>query len=159
MRPVSELLLHKQMNWPLCDIDERNGPFEFAPESHLLPVAEAHRRIQSGELPLRRLTMRKGDVIVRDPSCLHRASPNCTAAPRPMLILSWSVSADTAAGKGNICPGIDRRVLATLSDEQQHLLRAIQPQHGAPHASLSSLLRVGRVSGRATGLTEDDAIW
>ena len=104
-------------------------------------------------------------------------NPPLRCAPWPFRPLQWRacpavectddfpgdfqryLAKDIAAGKGNICPGIDRRVLATLSDEQQHLVRAIQPQDGPPHASLSSLLSVGRVSGRATGLTEDDAIW
>ena len=138
------------INWPLCDVDEANGPFEFAPGSHLLPVPDAHLQIQSGELPLRRLTMRKGDIIIRDPCCLHRASPNCTAVPRPMLVLSWSVSQNVAMGKGNICPGIESRVLEQLGDEQRKLLRAIKPQTGPPHASLSSLLPLG--------LTAEDAI-
>jgi hypothetical protein len=50
-------------------------PFEMAPGSHRFPVAEAQRMIASGVLPLRRLLMRRGDVLVRDPCCLHRGAP------------------------------------------------------------------------------------
>ena len=43
--------------------------------------------------PGARLLMDEGDVLVRDPRTVHRASPNLTAAPRPMqpgAIVSFS---------------------------------------------------------------------
>ena len=67
------------VNWPLCRIDERNGPFEMAissPGTHRLPDTEARRVIESGEATLQRVLMEEGDVLVRDPRNVHRASPN-----------------------------------------------------------------------------------
>ena len=126
------------MNWPLIDIDDTNGPFEMAPGSHLLPVNEAHHKIAVGDLPLRRLTMKRGDVLVRDPCCLHRGSPNLTDTARPMCILSFSESRDVAAQAGNRAPAVQRRVLEGLSVEQRWVLRAIPPVENAPHANVDN---------------------
>eukprot|EP01044_Picomonas_judraskeda_P004782 COSAG03_NODE_429_length_7977_cov_3.949606_5_plen_156_part_00 len=126
------------MNWPLVDIDDANGPFEMAAGSHLYPVDEAHRLIAAGELPLRRLLMMRGDVLVRNPCCLHRGSPNVTETPRPMCILSFSESEDAAANAGNRAPAVQRSVLEGLSAEQRWVLRAIPSVEGAPHANVGS---------------------
>jgi hypothetical protein len=70
---------HVAVNWPLCTIDESNGPFEMAvssPGTHRRPDTEARRAIESGEATLQRLLMDEGDVLVRDPRTVHRASPN-----------------------------------------------------------------------------------
>jgi hypothetical protein len=56
------------INWPLVDVDERNGPFKMAVggRTHAKPAIEARALIESGEAELQRLMMRVGDVLVRD---------------------------------------------------------------------------------------------
>ena len=53
------------VNWPLCDVDERNGLFEIQPGSHRVPIIQAHQDLLDGTRPLLRLLMRRGDVLVR----------------------------------------------------------------------------------------------
>ena len=140
------------LNWPLCDIDDRNGPFEMAAGTHRLvgqcradqgpffpELEHAHRRIVDGSMPLRRLLMRKGDLMIRDPRCLHRASPNLTTADRPMMVIFFLASAERAASFSHRCPGMTRDTWRSLSGAQQRLLRAIPVvgEEGA-HAALGS---------------------
>ena len=140
------------LNWPLCDIDDENGPFEMAAGTHHLvgqcrvdqgpffpELEQAHRRIVDSTMPLRRLHMRKGDLMIRDPRCLHRASPNLTTADRPMMVIFFLASAERAASRSNRCPGMTRSTWRGLSGAQQRLLRAIPVvgEEGA-HAALGS---------------------
>jgi hypothetical protein len=125
-------------NWGLVNIDERNGPVEIAPGSHRFPLREAHRRIADGRTLLLRVTLRKGDLLLRDLRTLHRGSPNVRDQPRPHLTLTFSPTAEAAAAKGNICPGIQRTVYEGLGGQGQHLLRAIKRMDGCPHAALGS---------------------
>jgi ectoine hydroxylase-related dioxygenase (phytanoyl-CoA dioxygenase family) len=95
------------LNWPLTDIDDENGPFEMAAGTQRLvgqcradgsdryypQLAEAHRQISTGALPLRRLHMRKGDLMIRDPRCLHRCdlsetNGECKSALRTHRVIS-----------------------------------------------------------------------
>ena len=82
------------VNWPFVDVTPERGPFQMAEGTHLLPKAEALARIEAGEIPLKSLLMEVGDVMIRDPRCLHRGSPNLTSTPRVM------------AGFGLVRPGI-----------------------------------------------------
>lgn len=78
------------INWPLVDVTEENGPFEMAVggRTHVKPAVETRALVESGQAELQRLTMRVGDVLVRDIRCVHRASPNLTTQPRPMLVMA-----------------------------------------------------------------------
>ena len=78
------------INWPLVDVTEQNGPFEMAigGRTHVKPAIEARALVESGHAELQRLTMRVGDVLVRDIRCVHRGSPNLTGKPRPMLVMA-----------------------------------------------------------------------
>jgi ectoine hydroxylase-related dioxygenase (phytanoyl-CoA dioxygenase family) len=46
--------------------------------------------IQSGEIPLVRCYMRRGDVMIRDVRHIHRGTPNRTGTPRPMVVIGYS---------------------------------------------------------------------
>lgn len=78
------------VNFPLVDVTGENGPFEIARATHMLPKAEALRRLESGEARLKPLAMKAGDVMIRDVRGLHRGTPNRTDAPRPMVVLGYS---------------------------------------------------------------------
>jgi ectoine hydroxylase-related dioxygenase (phytanoyl-CoA dioxygenase family) len=127
------------LNWPLCDIDDDNGPFEIAAGMHrlvgqcrvdrhdsfFLELEQAHRQIVDGNLPLRRLHMRKGDMMIRDPRCLHRASPNLTTVDRPMMVILFLASAERAKSQSNHCPSMTQDTWESLGGAQQRLLRVI----------------------------------
>lgn len=74
---------------PLVDITDDTGFLEYAPGTHLLPRAEALRRIEAGEVPLVRPALRRGDVMIRDVRHLHRAGPNRLAHPRPTIVAGY----------------------------------------------------------------------
>jgi hypothetical protein len=78
------------VNFPLVEVTPENGPFEVARGTHLLPKEDALRLIERGEINLEALTMRLGDVMVRDVRALHRGTPNRTNAPRPMVVIGYS---------------------------------------------------------------------
>ena len=81
------------VNYPFVDVTPERGPFEVARGSHLLPKEEALQKIAAGEIPLEPLLSETGDVLIRNPLCLHRGSPNCTDTPRPVAVIgchrSW----------------------------------------------------------------------
>ena len=76
------------VNFSFVDVTEENGPFEIAPGTHRLPKEEALEQIKHGEIPLEPLFLEIGDVLIRDPRCLHRGTPNRTAIPRPVAVIS-----------------------------------------------------------------------
>jgi len=78
------------VNFPLVDVTPENGPMEIARATHLLPRAEAMRRIEAGEVKLEPVLMKAGDVIIRDVRGLHRGTPNRTPEPRPMVVIGYS---------------------------------------------------------------------
>ncbi|CAF1167382.1 unnamed protein product [Adineta steineri] len=78
------------VNFPLVDCHSENGPLEMAPSTHLLAKDEALRRIQSGEICLEQVLMKRGDILIRDVRHIHRGTPNKTDEPRPMVVLGYS---------------------------------------------------------------------
>lgn len=78
------------VNFPLVDVTEENGPLEYAPGTHMLSKDDGMRRIASGEIPLVKAYMNRGDVLIRDVRHIHRGTPNRTAVPRPMIVIGYS---------------------------------------------------------------------
>ena len=78
------------VNFPLVDVTDEMGPLEYAPGTHMLSKAEGMRRIESGETPLVRAYMNRGDVMIRDVRHIHRGTPNVTGIPRPMVVIGYS---------------------------------------------------------------------
>src|SRR3954471_16043825 len=78
------------VNFPLVDVTPENGPTEIARRTHMMAKEHGLRRMQAGEIELEPVTMRLGDVMVRDVRGLHRGSPNRTETPRPMVGLGYS---------------------------------------------------------------------
>jgi ectoine hydroxylase-related dioxygenase (phytanoyl-CoA dioxygenase family) len=78
------------VNFPLVDVTEENGPMEYAPGTHMISKAEGMRRVATGEVPLVRALMNRGDVMIRDVRHIHRGTPNRTATPRPMVVIGYN---------------------------------------------------------------------
>ncbi len=78
------------VNFPLVDVTDENGPLEWAPGTHMMSKAEGMAKIESGEIPLQRLYMNRGDVLIRDVRHIHRGTPNRTDTPRPMVVVGYS---------------------------------------------------------------------
>jgi len=78
------------VNFPLVDVTDETGPMEYAPGTHMLSKAEGMARIASGEIPLVRAYMQRGDVMIRDVRHIHRGTPNRSATPRPMVVIGYS---------------------------------------------------------------------
>jgi ectoine hydroxylase-related dioxygenase (phytanoyl-CoA dioxygenase family) len=75
---------------PLVDVTDDNGPMEYAPGAQRLSRDEGMAQAASGEIPLVRAHMAKGDVMIRDVRHLCRGTPNRTGSPRPMVVLGYS---------------------------------------------------------------------
>ena len=78
------------VNFPLVDSNSENGPLEMTRSTHLLDKDEALRRIESGEIPIEQVLMKRGDILIRDVRHIHRGTPNLTDQPRPMVVLGYS---------------------------------------------------------------------
>jgi len=78
------------VNFPLVDVTDETGPMEYAPGTHMLSKADGMARIASGEIPLVRAYMNRGDVMIRDVRHIHRGTPNLSATPRPMVVIGYS---------------------------------------------------------------------
>ncbi|MDX6272376.1 MAG: hypothetical protein QOD28_3599 [Acidobacteriota bacterium] len=108
------------VNFPLVEVTRENGPFEVARGTHMLPRDEALHLIETGERKLEALTMRLGDVIVRDVRALHRGTPNLTPEPRPMVVIGYS---RRWLLRPEVTIHIPRHVHETLSERARRMLR------------------------------------
>ena len=75
------------VNFPFVDFTPQRGPFEVARGTHLLPKEEALAKINAGDIALEPQFMQAGDVLIRDPRCLHRGSPNRSETPRVVALI------------------------------------------------------------------------
>lgn len=108
------------VNFPLVEVTTENGPFEVAPGTHMLSKEEGLRRIEAGEIQLVSMTMRLGDVMIRDVRGLHRGTPNRTETPRPMVVIGYS---RRWLFRPEVSIRVPRASLDTLSERARRLLR------------------------------------
>lgn len=108
------------VNFPLVDVTLENGPFEVARGTHMMSKSEGLRRLDTGDATLEAITMRLGDVMIRDVRGLHRGTPNRTAAPRPMVVIGYSRH---WLFRPEVNIRIPRRTFVGLSERARHLLR------------------------------------
>jgi hypothetical protein len=108
------------VNFPLVDVDIRNGPFEVARGTHMMSKSEGLRRIESGEVKLEPVTMKLGDVMIRDVRHLHRGTPNLTEVPRPMVVIGYS---RRWLYRPEVNIRVPRAILSSLSERARFLLR------------------------------------
>ncbi len=111
------------MNWPFVDVTPERGPFQVAAGTHLMPPEEAIAKIDSGEIPLKSLLMQVGDLLIRDPRCLHRGSPNQTDTPRVVAVVSFMRS--WYCRRRSDTHPIARSVWECLSEREKRLLKRI----------------------------------
>ena len=112
------------VNFAMVDVREDNGPFEVADGTHLLPRSEALERIEQGDAPLRKLLLKVGDVLIRDPRCLHRGTPNTTDTPRPVAVFSFERAWYRLISLRHHNP-VRRSFYETLSELEQEVLKRI----------------------------------
>lgn len=109
------------VSFGLSRITRANGPIEIAPGTHRLALGEALRAVRAGEVPLLRVEMEVGDVLIRHPWALHRGSPNLTPVPRALVTIRyvrrWYADASREVS------AIPRAVWDALSAEEQGLMR------------------------------------
>jgi hypothetical protein len=108
------------VNFPLVDVTLENGPIEVARGTHMLPKEEALARIAAGTTKLEPITMKLGDVMVRDVRGLHRGTANRTDVPRPMVVIGYS---RRWLFRPEVSIRVPRGALAGLSDRGRDLLR------------------------------------
>ena len=122
------------VNFSLVDVREENGPFEVADSTHLLPRPRALEQIDQGEVPLRKLLLQVGDVLIRDPRCVHRGTPNTTDAPRPVAVFAFEREWYRLISIRHHNP-VRRDFYKTLSElEQQVLKRIVEVDPGGASA-------------------------
>lgn len=84
--PVFALVL----NVSLVDVTEENGPMEIWPGgTHLIASPVDVARTAEGMVS-QRLTIRAGDILLRDPRAWHRGTPNRGTRSRPNLALLYA---------------------------------------------------------------------
>ena len=108
------------VNFPLVEVRMENGPFELARRTHMMTKEEGLRRLERGEVTLEPITMKLGDVMIRDVRGLHRGTPNHTAEPRPMVVIGYS---RRWLFRPEVSIHIPRPVFDNLSTRARHLLR------------------------------------
>lgn len=108
------------VNFPLVDVTAENGPFEVARGTHMIPKAEGMRRLEAGEAKLEPITLKVGDVMIRDVRGLHRGTPNRTDEPRPMCVIGYS---RRWLLRPEVSIRVPREMLDTLSPRARQLLR------------------------------------
>jgi hypothetical protein len=108
------------VNFPLVDVTPETGPFEVARRTHLMSKDEGIRLIESGEARLEPITMRLGDVMIRDVRGLHRGTPNLTQTPRPMVVIGYS---RRWLFRPEVSIYVPRSALEGLSERGRRLLR------------------------------------
>jgi hypothetical protein len=108
------------VNFPLIEVTPEHGPFEVARRTHMISKEEGLRRIESGEVALEAVTMRLGDVMIRDVRGLHRGTPNRTREPRPMVVVGYS---RRWLHRPEVSIRVPRAALDALSERARFLLR------------------------------------
>ncbi|HCV25770.1 MAG: hypothetical protein CME13_01060 [Gemmatimonadetes bacterium] len=98
-------------NTSFVDVTPENGPFEVCDGSHHIP--DAIEKLTNGELEFTPLYLRVGDVLVRDPRCIHRGSPNITDIPRGVAVLGFD-----REGTERGSPGGERNSHGLLRDAE-----------------------------------------
>ena len=108
------------VNFPLVDVTPENGPFEVARRTHRVTKEEGLRLLEAGAVQLEPITLKVGDVMIRDVRGLHRGTPNYTNTPRPMAVIGYS---RRWLFRPEVSIQIPREEWHKLSDRARHLLR------------------------------------
>ncbi len=108
------------LNIALVDVTEENGPMEiWAGGTHSL-TAQVNVEKAAQKMASQRLTMKAGDILLRDPRAWHRGTPNHGARSRPNIALLYARSWYRF---GLDLPTIRRSQFDSLSESAQSMLR------------------------------------
>ncbi|MCZ6680615.1 MAG: phytanoyl-CoA dioxygenase family protein [Candidatus Poribacteria bacterium] len=118
------------VRFTFVDVTPENGPFEVAERTQHLPRAEALEKVNSGEIPLKQLMLKAGDVLITDPRTLHRGTPNRTDTPRPFAVIvhnrHWYYLEHHGRLEANEnTPILTESFYQTLSPRERSLLRRV----------------------------------
>jgi ectoine hydroxylase-related dioxygenase (phytanoyl-CoA dioxygenase family) len=108
------------VNFPLVEVTMESGPMEVMRGTHMMSKDDGLRRLERGEVPLEPITMKLGDVMIRDVRGLHRGTPNQTDEPRPMIVIGYS---RRWLFRPEVSIQIPRAMFDNLSDRARQLLR------------------------------------
>lgn len=108
------------VNFPLVEVTMESGPMEVVRGTHMMSKEDGLRRLEGGEITLEPITMKLGDVMIRDVRGLHRGTPNHTDEPRPMIVIGYS---RRWLFRPEVSIQIPRAMFDNLSDRARQLLR------------------------------------
>jgi phytanoyl-CoA dioxygenase PhyH len=108
------------VNFPLVDVTAENGPLETTFGTHMMAKEDALRKIEAGEIKIEALTMKRGDLMIRDVRGVHRGTPNKTDEPRPMCVIGYS---RRWLFRPEVSIRIPHATWDKLSDASKHMLR------------------------------------
>ena len=117
------------VNFPLVDVDERNGSLETTRGTHLMSRDDALRALEAGEIAAERVPMRLGDVMIRDVRGLHRGTPNYIDEPRPMVVIGYSRA---WYFRPEVSISVPKRVFDALPPRAKRLLRYMPKVDATP---------------------------
>ncbi len=109
-------------NTSFVDVTPENGPFEISDGSHHVP--DAIEQLTNEKLSFTPLYLKVGDVLVRDPRCIHRGSPNTTETPRVVAVLGFDREG-TERGTHAVENGIRQTFYESLSEDEQYMYRKV----------------------------------
>ena len=78
------------VNFPFIDVTPDRGPLEIARGTHRLPYSEAFKLVEEGGIPLEPVLLNRGDVLIRNPRCLHRGTPNTSDVARVVAVIGFN---------------------------------------------------------------------
>ena len=109
-------------NTSFIDVTPENGPFEVCEGSHHIP--DAIEKLTNGELDFKPVYLTIGDILIRDPRCVHRGSPNTTATIRPVAVLTFEPEGTERAGL-KAEARISQDVFDTISEDERYMYRKV----------------------------------
>lgn len=77
------------INFPLVEVTAKNGPFQIARGTHVLPRDVGLEKVAAGEIEVESFYLKPGDVMLRSPLALYRNSPNFIVQPCPMATMRY----------------------------------------------------------------------
>jgi hypothetical protein len=78
------------------------------------------QKIEAGEIEIKPLIMKLGDLMIRDVRGVHRGTPNRTDEPRPMCVIGYS---RRWLFRPEVSIRIPRAAWENLSAQSKHMLR------------------------------------
>lgn len=112
------------VNFSFIDITPEMGPFEVARGTHKIPREETIQKTEAGDIPLEPLLLNAGDLLIRDPRCLHRGTPNRTDTPRPVAVFSFIRGWYYRNREKNLIPS---DLWESFTDDQKDLMQRLKP--------------------------------